>query len=130
MFGTFVFVDRAAVPVIPTRMRTSTGRGESLTMADRKVGAGGGGTTETLAEVGVMCTVISAGDKFFIAILFKCVSEVRNSSAGSVFSSLSNLMQRGGFDPPLRRIFSSRGDFSLGANMGSDSIPPKKNSFG
>ena len=29
-----------------------------------------------------------------------------------------------GFDPPLGRIFSDRGDFSLGVNMGSDSIPP------
>ena len=28
-------------------------------------------------------------------------------------------MQRYGFDPPLRRIFSGRGDFSLGVNMGS-----------
>ena len=28
------------------------------------------------------------------------------------------------FDPPLGK-FSSRGDFSLGVNMGSNSIPPK-----
>ena len=32
-------------------------------------------------------------------------------------------MQRHGFDPPLGRIFSSRVDFSLEVNMGSDSIP-------
>ena len=30
-----------------------------------------------------------------------------------------------GFDPPLG-TFSGRGDFSLGVNMGSNSIPPKK----
>ena len=36
--------------------------------------------------------------------------------------------QRRGFDPPLGK-FSRRGDFSLGGNMGSNSIPPK-NSFG
>ena len=29
-----------------------------------------------------------------------------------------------GFDPPLG-TFSGRGDFSLGVNMGSNSIPPK-----
>ena len=34
-------------------------------------------------------------------------------------------MQHCGFDPPLRRIFLGRGDFSLGVSMGSDSIPPK-----
>ena len=34
-------------------------------------------------------------------------------------------MQHCGFDPPLRRIFSGRGDFSHGVNMGSDSIPQK-----
>ena len=32
-------------------------------------------------------------------------------------------MQSGEFSPPLRRIFSSRGDFSLGVNIDSDSIP-------
>ena len=32
--------------------------------------------------------------------------------------------QRRGFDPPLGK-FSCRGDFSLGVNMGSNSIPPK-----
>ena len=30
-----------------------------------------------------------------------------------------------GFNPPLRRIFAGRGDFPLGVNVGSDSIPPK-----
>ena len=37
-------------------------------------------------------------------------------------------MRRRGFDPPLKRLFFGRGDFSLGVNMGSDSIP--QNSFG
>ena len=32
--------------------------------------------------------------------------------------------QRHGFDPSLGK-FSGRGDFSLGFNMGSNSIPPK-----
>ena len=56
-----------------------------------------------------------------------------------MLSSLSSCPP--GFDPPLGRIFlvegffpflvegifpfSGRGDFSLGVNMGSDSIPPK-----
>ena len=35
------------------------------------------------------------------------------------------MKQHCGFDPPLRRIFSGRRDFSLGVNMGSDSIPQK-----
>ena len=48
-----------------------------------------------------------------------------NSSVGCVLGLLSCLMQRHGFDPPLRRIFSGRRDFSLGVNMGSHSIPPK-----
>ena len=34
-------------------------------------------------------------------------------------------MQGRGFDPLLRRIFSGRGDFSLGVNIGSDPIPLK-----
>ena len=42
----------------------------------------------------------------------------RNSSVSSVLGSLSCVMQRCGFDPPLS--FQQRG-FSLGANMGSDS---------
>ena len=39
----------------------------------------------------------------------------------------SCVMQRRGFDPPLRRFFSRQrgGDFSLGVNMGSDSYSPK-----
>ena len=49
----------------------------------------------------------------------------RNSSVGSVWARCP---QRRGFDPPLG-TFSGRGDFSLGVNMGSNSIPPK-NSFG
>ena len=44
---------------------------------------------------------------------------------GSESGSLSCLMQRRGFDPPPGRFFSSRGDFSLGVNIGSDSIPQK-----
>ena len=45
---------------------------------------------------------------------------------GSVLGSLSCLMQRPRFNPPLRRTFpvELRG-FSLGVNMGSNSIPTK-----
>ena len=39
--------------------------------------------------------------------------------------SLSCLMQCRWFHPPLRRIFPVEGTFTLGVNMGSDSIPPK-----
>ena len=49
----------------------------------------------------------------------------RNSSVGSAWARCP---QRRGFDPPLG-TFSGRGDFSLGVNMDSNSIPPK-NSFG
>ena len=49
----------------------------------------------------------------------------RNSSLGSAWARCP---QRRGFDPPLGK-FSGRGDFSLGVNMGSNSIP-KKTSFG
>ena len=45
----------------------------------------------------------------------------RNSSVGSAWARCP---QRRGFDPPLG-IFSGSGDFSLGVNMGSNSIPPK-----
>ena len=45
----------------------------------------------------------------------------RNSSVGSAWACCP---QRRGFDPPLG-TFSGRGDFSLGVNMGSNSIPPK-----
>ena len=48
----------------------------------------------------------------------------RNSSVGSVLGSLSSLMQRRGFHPPLR-FFSGTGEFAFGVKMGSDSIPPK-----
>ena len=44
---------------------------------------------------------------------------------GSVLGSLSCLVRRRGFDILLGRIFSGRGDFSLGVDMGSDSIPSK-----
>ena len=43
---------------------------------------------------------------------------------GSVLGSLSCLMQPHGFDPPLRIIFPVDRIFSLGVNMGSDSISP------
>ena len=45
----------------------------------------------------------------------------RNSSDGSAWARCP---QCRGFDPPLG-TFSGRGDFSLGVNMGSNSIPPK-----
>ena len=45
----------------------------------------------------------------------------RNSSVGS---ALARCPLRLGFDPPLG-TFPGRGDFSLGVNMGSNSIPPK-----
>ena len=45
----------------------------------------------------------------------------RNSSVGSAWARCP---QRRGFEPPLG-TFSGRGDFSLGVNMGSNSIPPK-----
>ena len=46
----------------------------------------------------------------------------------SCLGSLSCVIRRRGFDPPLG-TFSGRGDFSLGLNMGSNSLP-QKNSFG
>ena len=45
----------------------------------------------------------------------------RNSSVGSAWPRCP---QRHGFDPPLGTFF-GREDFSLGVNMGSNSIPPK-----
>ena len=45
----------------------------------------------------------------------------RISSVGSVWARCP---QRRGFDPPLG-TFSGRGDFSLGVNMGSNSILPE-----
>ena len=45
----------------------------------------------------------------------------RNSSVGKVWARCP---QRRGFAPP-RGKFSGGGDFSLGVNMGSNSIPPK-----
>ena len=44
-----------------------------------------------------------------------------NSSVGSAWA---RCLQRRRFNPPLG-TFSGRGDFSLGVNMGSNSIPPK-----
>ena len=54
-------------------------------------------------------------------IVFNRRSRGRNSSVGSAWARCP---QRRGFDPPLG-TFSGRGDFSLGVNMGSNSIPPK-----
>ena len=45
----------------------------------------------------------------------------QNSSVGSAWARCP---QRRGFNPPLG-TFSGGGDFSLGVNMGSNSIPPK-----
>ena len=45
----------------------------------------------------------------------------RNSSVGSAWARCPQCHR---FDPPLG-TFSGRGDFSLGVNMGSNSIPPK-----
>ena len=45
----------------------------------------------------------------------------RNSSVGSAWARCPRCR---GFDPPLG-TFSGRGDFSLGVNMGSNSIPQK-----
>ena len=45
----------------------------------------------------------------------------RDSSVGSAWARCPRCR---GFDPPLG-TFSGRGDFSLGVNMGSNSIPPK-----
>ena len=50
-----------------------------------------------------------------------CLGGGRNSSVGSAWARCP---QRRGFDPPLG-TFSGRGDFSLGVNIGSNSIPPK-----
>ena len=55
------------------------------------------------------------------------VSSIRGSEGGRnslVGSAWARCPQRRGFDPPLG-TFSGRGDFSLGVNMGSNSIPPK-----
>ena len=54
----------------------------------------------------------------------------KNSPQGRIEPmTLSCLMERRGFDPPLRRIFVPvEGIFSLRVYMGSDSIPQK--SFG
>ena len=64
----------------------------------------------------------------FVHFLYSCKSfDVRHFCGGqnsSVGSAWARCPQRCGFDPPLG-TFSSRGDFSLGVNMGSNSIPPK-----
>ena len=48
----------------------------------------------------------------------------RTGIARSVGSAWARCPQRRGFDPPLG-TFSGRGDFSLGVNIGSYSIPAK-----
>ena len=53
--------------------------------------------------------------------IFKLRTGGRNSSVGSAWARCPRCR---GFDPPLG-TFSGRGDFSLGVNMGSNSIPPK-----
>ena len=62
--------------------------------------------------------------KAFIQTIYlqiKMTARGRNSSDGSAWARCP---QRRGFDPPLGKFF-GRGDFSLGGNMGSNSIPPK-----
>ena len=56
-----------------------------------------------------------------VVTVFERTAGGRNSSVGSAWA---HCPQRRGFDPPLG-TFSGRGDFSLGVNMGSNSIPPK-----
>ena len=53
--------------------------------------------------------------------VLECYCGGRNSSVGSAWARCPRCR---GFDPPLG-TFSGRGDFSLGVNMGSNSIPPK-----
>ena len=58
--------------------------------------------------------------------LCMCVANILLERAWTGIAQLRSLsceMQCHGFNPILRRIFSGRGDFSLGVNMGSDSIP-------
>ena len=56
-----------------------------------------------------------------VILYFSYIAGGRNSSVGSAWARCP---QRRGFDSPLG-TFSGRGDFSLGVNMGSNSIPPK-----
>ena len=53
-----------------------------------------------------------------------CHTETEGGRNSSVGSAWARCPQRRGFDSPLG-TFSGRGDFSLGVNMGSNSIPPK-----
>ena len=59
--------------------------------------------------------------EWFISSMIYSGDGGRNSSVGSAWARCP---QRRGFDPPLG-TFSGRGDFSLGVNMGSNSIPPR-----
>ena len=86
-------------------------------------GEGGGGENKT-AAVSMLWLHISL--VFFLLLSHDTYSgsvgeRGRNSSVGSAWARCP---QRRGFDPPLG-TFSGRGDFSLGVNMGSNSIPPK-----
>ena len=61
---------------------------------------------------------------FFLSI--SLIPEMDISTTDHVKTCLlSCLMQRRLIRPPLGRIFPAEGIFSLGVNMGSDSIPPK-----
>ena len=84
-------------------------------------------------EHGLQSFVLTHSDKkrqfafhrlFAIMNAFNICIGGRNSSVGSAWARCP---QRRGFDPPLG-TFSGRGDFSLGVNMGSNSIPPKTSS--
>ena len=74
----------------------------------------------SLSGIIVFRIALSPGEHFR-GILFLDGRWGRNSSVGSAWARCP---QRRGFDPPLGKFF-GRGDFSLGVNMGSNSIPPK-----
>ena len=57
--------------------------------------------------------------------MYRYLSPGPEQLVGSVLGLLSSLMQHHGFNPPLWRFFFGRGDFPLGVDMSSDSIPPK-----
>ena len=55
-------------------------------------------------------------------LVYSLANQNPDSSVGSAWARCP---QRRGFDPPLG-TFSGSGDFSLGVNMGSNSIPPMR----
>ena len=72
----------------------------------------------------IICSTDIQGREVHSCDLVKSKTEQcrgRNSSVGSAWARCPRCR---GFDPPLG-TFSGRGDFSLGVNMGSNSIPPK-----